>query len=147
MIPWTCRSNRPSGLSVEIAVEEDDLNTLAAQFVDQDHLIGVIPCQAVGALDVEPVDGPGGGRVAQPLQGGREQGLSRIAIVDESEFLGDGQAVAEDPPIQQVELTGDGVVFDLLIIGDPGVHGSAGAGGFDHERAPEADRSRANGLN
>ena len=64
------------GALIEIPVEEDDLDAMAAQFVDQDHLIGVVARQPVGVLDVEPVDRPGGGGVAQPLQGRAEQQVS-----------------------------------------------------------------------
>ncbi len=86
--PLDLQEQPPLGAPVEIAVEEDDLDPVVAQLVDQDHLIRVIACQAIGVLDVEAVDGPGGGRVAQPLQGRAEQGLSRVAIVDEAEFGG-----------------------------------------------------------
>ncbi len=98
----------------------------------------VVARQSVGVLDVEAIDGSGGGGVAQPLQGRAEQGFSRVAIVDEAEFGGNRHAVAEDPPIQEVELTGDGVAFDLLITGDPGIQGVSEAGVEGHERASEA---------
>ena len=86
------------GALIEVVIEEDDLDALAAQLVDHDHLIRVIPCQSVGTLDVDPVDRPGGGRVAQPFQGGAPEGLARITVVGELEFLGDGQAIGLDPP-------------------------------------------------
>ena len=58
---------------------------------------------------------------------GRSSGLSRVAIVDEAEFRGNRQAITEDPPVQEVELTGDGVVFDLLVAGDPGIQAGSKA--------------------
>jgi hypothetical protein len=127
------------GTLVEIAVEEDDLQALAAQLVDQDHLKRVVAGQPVGALDVEPVDAPGGGDIAQALQAGAQQGLSPIAIVEEAEFGRGTQAVAEEAPFQEVELTGDGVVLDLLFAGDSGVEGGAEADRGGHGQAPETD--------
>ena len=59
------------GAGVQLVIEEDDLHPLTAQFVDHDHLIGIIPCQPVGALDVQPVDRSGGHRVSQRSKAGR----------------------------------------------------------------------------
>jgi hypothetical protein len=68
-----------------------------------------------------------------------QEGLSRIALVEEPELGGDRQAVIADAPFQAVELAGDGLVFDLPVPGDPGVEGGAHAGGDGHEQAPEQE--------
>ena len=54
-------------------VEEDQLHAAPPQLVDQEHLVDVGAGQAVGRVDVEPVEAPGGRLVAQPLQRGADQ--------------------------------------------------------------------------
>src|SRR5262249_9382021 len=68
------------------AVEEDDLNATALQLVEQQDLVGVFPCQAVRGVDVEAVDGPGGGLVAQALQRRAEEGAAAGRLIEEAQL-------------------------------------------------------------
>ena len=70
---------------------------------------------------VEPVQGPGGGLVPQPLEHRGEEGASAVALVDEGQPRIQGQAVLLDAALEGVELAGDRVVLGLLLGGDAGV--------------------------
>jgi hypothetical protein len=106
---------------IELVVQEDDFDSAALQFVDQDHLVGVISAEAVGILKIEPIDGARGCGVAQAFQARPQDGLGGIAVVNEAEFGRDFHAIGLEPCPQEIELTFNRFFVDLLLRGDPGV--------------------------
>ena len=85
--------------------------------------MGVRPSQAVGAEDVEAVEGTLGRPVAEALQGRPDQDRATDPFVDETVVVVEGQAIGRDPQAEGLDLAGDGLVADLLVRGDPSVEG------------------------
>jgi hypothetical protein len=75
------------GRAPQRAVEEDQLDAAPPQLVDEENLIGVAARQAVGGVDVEPIDCPLDGRIAQPLQRRADEGAAAAPLVEEAQFV------------------------------------------------------------
>jgi hypothetical protein len=71
------------GAGADGAVKEHDLHTRTAELLDQEHLVGIAPGQAIGGRDVEAVDHAGGHGIAQPLQGRAGQASAALALYEE----------------------------------------------------------------
>ena len=106
------------------AVEEDHLDAGAAELLDEHGLVGEIPRQAVGRVDVEAVDAAAGRLVAQTLEGGPQQGGAAATVVDETELLG------HDAPVSGGALAegGELAVDAALLGGTTGGHASVEGG-------------------
>ena len=107
----------------ERPVQEDHVHAGAPELIHQQHLIGVFAGQAVGRVDVEPVQPAGGGPVPQPLQRGPDQGGAAVALVEVLVLGQQQQAVRGGLGAHGDDLAGDGVRGDLLLGGDPRVQG------------------------
>jgi hypothetical protein len=110
----------------DLVVEEDDLDVAPPEFIDEEHLVHIGPGQTVGRMHVEPVEDSGRRLIAQPLQGRADQRRAAVAVVDETEFLFQFQAVALNPLGEHLKLTGDRVSLDLPVRRDTGIHGRPG---------------------
>jgi hypothetical protein len=104
-------------------VEEDQSHAASPQLVDQEHLVSIRTSDAIGRVDVEPVEPPGRRLVAQPLQRGPDQRGAAVAVVDEVKFGLEFQAVVLDPPGEGLELAVGRVALDLRVGRDAGIDG------------------------
>jgi hypothetical protein len=107
------------------AVEEHDLGAAAAELVEQQHLVRVAARQAIGRVDVHPVDGAGGDEVAQPLEPRAEERGAAVALVDEAAGGLEAGAVLRQARLQGRELARDGAALHLLVGRDASVDGDA----------------------
>jgi hypothetical protein len=107
------------------AVEEHDLGAAAAELVEQQHLVGVAAGQAIGRVDVYPVDGAGGDEVAQPLEPRADERGAAVALVDEAAGGLEAGAVLRQARLQGRELARDGAALHLLVGRDASVDGDA----------------------
>ena len=114
------------GTAADRAVEKHDLHARTADLLDQEHLVGVAPGQAIRGMDVDAVDGAGRHGVAQPLQGGTQQGGAAVALVEEGVLRLEPRAVGRDPLSQAGDLAGDGAAVCLLLARHPGVERGPG---------------------
>ncbi len=63
------------------ALQEADLGAGPGELVDEQGLVGVAAGQAVGRVAEDDIDGDLDGEVPEALQGGADQGGSRVALV------------------------------------------------------------------
>ena len=103
------------GTAADRAVEEHDLHARAAELLDQEHLVGIAPGQAIGGMDVEAIDDTGRHRVAQPLQGRTKEAGAAVAFIDEDVLGLEPHAVGRDPLAQARDLAGDSAAVRLLV--------------------------------
>src|SRR5262249_26091707 len=119
-------------------VEEDNFYPPALKLIDQEYLIGIFPGQAIGRVDIESINGPGGHLVPQALQGRTDQGAPTVALIDETQLGFEAEPVAFDPLFQGRELAGDGVVLGLLFGRNAGIQGRPQA--FGLHRYPPVEK-------
>src|SRR5262245_27055916 len=81
--------------------------------------------QAIRRVDIEAVDGPVGGGIAQPLQGGPQERAATAALVREGWLGSRGAAIGPEPFAEGLDLAGDGPSLRLLLGRNPRVDGSA----------------------
>ena len=118
--------------------EEDDLDAATGEFFEDQDLICIFAREPIRVVDVEAVEGPGGGLVAEPLQPRAEQQGPADAVVDEPQLRVAAQPVVADAPVDRLELAGDRVLLGLPLGGDPGVDRHAEmVGGHGHAPAAE----------
>src|SRR3954447_17180524 len=101
--------------------EEHDLDPATGEFFEDQDLICIFARETIRVLDVETVEGPGGGLVAEPLQPRAEEQGPADAVVDEPQLGVAAQPVVEDASVERLELTRDRVLLGLPLGGDPGV--------------------------
>ena len=106
------------GTAIQRSVEENHLNATALELVDQQDLVDIRSRQAVRRLDVEPVEGTGRGRVAQPGQGRSNQRGTTITAIDEAEVCHQGNGVLARPRTQGAHLTSDYVCIGFSFRSD-----------------------------
>src|SRR5262249_51466145 len=87
--------------------QEDDLDAAAGGRLEDQDLIGIFAGEPIRVLDVEAVEGPGGGLVAEPLQGRAEEQGPADAVVDEPQLRLAARPVLADAPVERLELARD----------------------------------------
>jgi hypothetical protein len=105
------------------AVEEHDLDPGPLELVDQHHLVRIAPGQAIGRVDVQPLESTGRREIPQPLERRADQARPAEAIVDEHELVQQPQAIGGYPLAQGSKLAGDRVGLRLVFRRDPRVDG------------------------
>jgi hypothetical protein len=106
------------------AVEEDHLDPGPPELVDQQHLVGVVAGQAVGAMDIKTVERSRRDRIAQALQRGSDQGSARISVIDEATLRFQADTILGEAGFQGRDLAGDRP-FGGVGIRNPSVDGNA----------------------
>jgi hypothetical protein len=104
------------------AVEEDHLDPGPPELVDQQHLVGIVAGQAVGAMDIKTVEHCR--RIAQALQRGSDQGSARISVIDEATLRFQADTILDQASFQGRDLAGD-CPFGGVGIRNPSVDGNA----------------------
>ena len=97
------------------AVEEDRRDPLLAQLVEQQHLVGVLARQAVGAVHVQPVDASLGDPIAQPLERGPHQRRAAEAVVEVNVLGQQHVAVGRHALLERRDLAVDRGLLRLLL--------------------------------
>ncbi|CAA9266379.1 MAG: hypothetical protein AVDCRST_MAG27-2839 [uncultured Craurococcus sp.] len=105
----------------ERVVEEDDLAALAAELLQQQHLVGVLAGEAVRAEHGDDVDGRVLDRVAQAVEPRAVQAGAAVALIGEDVLGQQLMAVGLGPLPQRGQLAGDGLLAPLALRRDPGV--------------------------
>ena len=101
------------------SIDEEDPHPEAFQFVEDHHLIGVSPGEAVGRQAPHRFDEPRLSGVPQGVQAGTVEAGSRIAVI---EVLGDELLLlGGHPGPEHLELGADRALGLLGLAGDPGV--------------------------
>ena len=121
IIPWTWTRRFSRGVMAEGVAEEDDLDAATGELLEDQNLICIFARKSIRVVDVEAVEGPGGGLVAEPLQPRPEQDGPADAVVDEPQLRVADQPVIADAPVERLELAGDRVLLGLPLGGDPGI--------------------------
>jgi hypothetical protein len=100
-------------------IDEEDTDAEAFQFVEDHHLIGVGPGQAIGGKAPHRLDEASLGRVPQGVQPRTVQARPRVAVVDvlSDQFM----LLGGDPAPQRLQLGADRPLGLLSLAGDPGV--------------------------
>ncbi len=109
------------GAAADGVAHEDDLDAAPGEFLQDEHLIGILARESIRVEHVEAVDDPGGGLVPEPLQARAHQDTPAVAVVDEAQLGVAFQAVALDAPDHRLQLTVDRVLLGLLFPGDAGI--------------------------
>jgi hypothetical protein len=104
--------------TVGVVIQEDHFDARSLKLIDQHHLDGEIPRQAVRGMNIKAVEGPCGGHIAELLQCGPDQGSAAVAIVNKFEFRRRCQTIGLSTTLEVVALTGDGAFACLSIGGD-----------------------------
>src|SRR3954462_13425351 len=73
------------GVMAEGVAQEDDLDAAMGELFEDQDLIGILARESVRVEDVEAVDRPGGGLVAEPLQPRTGQQGPADPVVDEAQ--------------------------------------------------------------
>src|SRR5216683_6939583 len=102
-------------------VEKARLHTVTGKLFDQQDLIGVLPTQAIGAVDEHGVDLSFGGEIAHALEAGPFKGGPAIALVFENPRLRHLEIERPRPLDQRRGLARNRVRLALLLRGDPSV--------------------------
>ena len=121
IIPWTWTRRFSAGSWPSGIAEEDDLDVAAGELLEDQDLVGILAGEAIRVLDVESVEGAGGGLVAEPLQARPQEDGPADAVVDEPQLRVAVQAVVADAAVERLELAGDRALLGLPLGGDPGV--------------------------
>jgi hypothetical protein len=109
------------GAAADGVAQEHDLDAAPGQLFEDQDLIGIFARESVGVEHVDPVDGPGGSLVPEPLEAWAGQDGSAVAIVHEAQLGVALQGVACDPLADRLELTVNRVLLGLLFPGDAGI--------------------------
>jgi hypothetical protein len=121
--------------AVSCMIEEAHLDPGTAKLLQEHGLVGVVAREAIRAVDVEPVDLPGGHPIPELFQGGSLQGRTAVALIGESEGIGKSETIGCDPSVEGGELAGDRAGVGLLLGGDARVQGHLEGG---HRLLPSA---------
>ena len=111
------------GADADGAVQEDDFNAALLQLLDQQHLPGIFASQAIRRMNIQPREATGPSHVAQSLQSGAYQRTSTEAVIYETQFAFEHQAVGLHPLIKRLALAFDRALLCLLLGGDTRVDG------------------------
>jgi len=103
------------GTFAERPVQEHQLDAAVLQLIHEQRLIGITSRQAIRRMDIEPIDGAGGGLVAQALQRRANQRAAAVAIVDEAQLFVQRQPFFAHARTQRLDLAGDGVLLSLFL--------------------------------
>ena len=106
----------------DVSIEEDNSDAVPLQFIDEQNLISIGPCQTVRRMHIEPVEGTGSSLIAQPFQRRPKQGAATVAFIDKAQFFLETKAVAPDAVLECRHLAGNRVRVGSLLRGNAGVH-------------------------
>ena len=67
-------------------IEEDYFHAAALQLIQQQYLIGVLPRESVGAMNVEAINRARGCYITQSFQGWSNQRCSAIPFIEKPPF-------------------------------------------------------------
>ena len=112
------------------ALHEFDATAGLAKLLEQEHLIGVAACQAVGAVDGDDIELRRGRRIPEPVKSGAVESSPGVAGVGEDVFGAKVMSLLGDPLPKGRKLTVDRLVAFLLLGRDSCVDR------YSHGRAP-----------
>jgi hypothetical protein len=105
-------------------VEKDDLHPEALELIDHQDLIGITAGQAIGGMDVDPIDGPGGHPIPQTFESRTDEGGAAVALINKTVVWFEMKPVLYNLRFQSRHLTGNGSLLGLLFRGDTSVEGN-----------------------
>jgi hypothetical protein len=104
------------------------LDPSAAEFFQQQHLIGVLASQAIGRQHGDELDGAVTHGIAQSVESGAVKPAAAVAVISEDMLFGEVVILGDSPCTQRGKLAVYGLTALLVLGRDAGIDGGSHGG-------------------